>query len=71
MQRKQCRQHRRKAGQCLGANLSAADVFTIRKLAVSVYIELESSRVSPELTADVMRERQANNPHHRDEDCPD
>jgi hypothetical protein len=71
VQRKQCRQHRRKAGQCLGANLSAADVFAIRELAVSVYIQLESSRVSPELTADVVREGQANNPYHCGEDCPD
>ena len=71
MQRKQCRQHRRKAGQCLGSNLSAADVLAIRKLAVSVYIQLERRRVGPELTADVVRERQADNAQHCDDDHPD
>ena len=71
MQRKQCRQHRRKAGQCLGSNLSAADVFTIRELAVTIYVELECSGIDPELATDVVRKRQANHPHHCDEDGPD
>lgn len=71
MQRKQCCQHGGKAGQCLGSNLSAAYVLTIGKPAVAIYVKLECSRIDPELTADVVRKRQAHHPHHCDEDCPD
>ena len=71
MQRKQCCQHRCKAGQRLGSNLSAADVLAIGEPAVRLDIEFERSGVGPELATDVVRERQDNNPHHCDEDCPD
>lgn len=56
MQRKQCCQHRCKAGQRLRSNLSAADVLTIRELAVTIYVKLKCSRIDPKLTADVVRE---------------